>query len=110
MNQKERILLSLEYKPVDKIPIDFGSTVVTGMHVSVVEELREYYGLEKKPVKVIDPYQMLGEIDDTMRRLLRLDVVGIHPPKNMFGYSTALRSATQGRGTFTMQFSHFDQG
>jgi elongation factor G len=27
----------------------------------------------------------------------------------MFGYSTDLRSATQGRGTFTMQFSHFDQ-
>ncbi len=27
----------------------------------------------------------------------------------MFGYSTSLRSATQGRGTFTMQFSHFDR-
>jgi elongation factor G len=27
----------------------------------------------------------------------------------MFGYSTNLRSATQGRGTFTMQFSHFDR-
>ena len=30
------------------------------------------------------------------------------PLAKMFGYSTALRSATQGRGTFTMQFSHFD--
>jgi elongation factor G len=28
---------------------------------------------------------------------------------NMFGYSTALRSLTQGRGTFTMQFSHYDK-
>ncbi len=27
----------------------------------------------------------------------------------MFGYSTDLRSATQGRGTFTMHFSHFDK-
>ncbi len=27
----------------------------------------------------------------------------------MFGYSTALRSATQGRGTFTMHFSHYDR-
>jgi elongation factor G len=26
----------------------------------------------------------------------------------MFGYSTALRSVSQGRGTFTMQFSHYD--
>ncbi|MEJ2024184.1 MAG: elongation factor G, partial [Deltaproteobacteria bacterium] len=31
------------------------------------------------------------------------------PLSKMFGYSTALRSVSQGRGTFTMQFSHFDQ-
>ena len=31
------------------------------------------------------------------------------PLAQMFGYSTALRSATQGRGTFTMQFSRFDR-
>jgi elongation factor G len=31
------------------------------------------------------------------------------PMSRMFGYSTALRSATQGRGTFSMQFSHFDK-
>ena len=31
------------------------------------------------------------------------------PLARMFGYSTALRSATQGRGTFTMQFSRFDK-
>ena len=31
------------------------------------------------------------------------------PLSKMFGYSTALRSVSQGRGTFTMQFSHFDK-
>jgi elongation factor G len=31
------------------------------------------------------------------------------PLSRMFGYSTALRSVSQGRGTFTMQFSHFDK-
>jgi len=31
------------------------------------------------------------------------------PLSKMFGYSTALRSVTQGRGTFSMQFSHYDQ-
>jgi elongation factor G len=31
------------------------------------------------------------------------------PLSLMFGYSTILRSATQGRGTFSMQFSHFDR-
>jgi elongation factor G len=31
------------------------------------------------------------------------------PLSRMFGYSTSLRSATQGRGTFTMQFARFDR-
>jgi elongation factor G len=30
------------------------------------------------------------------------------PLSKMFGYSTALRSSTQGRATFTMHFSHYD--
>ena len=36
-------------------------------------------------------------------------IKGTAPLSRMFGYATALRSATQGRGTFTMQFSHFDR-
>ena len=31
------------------------------------------------------------------------------PLAQMFGYSTALRSATQGRGTYAMEFSHFEK-
>ncbi len=36
-------------------------------------------------------------------------IKAIVPLAQMFGYSTSLRSATQGRGTFTMHFSHFDR-
>ena len=35
-------------------------------------------------------------------------IKAVVPLSRMFGYSTALRSATQGRGTFTMQFKSFD--
>jgi len=31
------------------------------------------------------------------------------PLSKMFGYSTSLRSVSQGRATFTMQFSHYDK-
>ena len=33
----------------------------------------------------------------------------IAPLSEMFGYATDLRSRTQGRGTFTMQFAHYEQ-
>jgi elongation factor G len=36
-------------------------------------------------------------------------IKAITPLTRMFGYSTALRSLSQGRGTFTMQFSHYDK-
>jgi len=36
-------------------------------------------------------------------------IKAVVPLAKMFGYSTALRSASQGRGTFTMQFSRFDK-
>jgi len=32
------------------------------------------------------------------------------PLKEMFGYVTALRSLSQGRGNYTMKFSHYDKG
>jgi len=35
-------------------------------------------------------------------------VSGYIPLSEMFGYATTLRSATQGRGTFSMQFDHYD--
>jgi elongation factor G len=35
-------------------------------------------------------------------------VKGMVPMAEMFGYATVLRSATQGRGTFTMEFDHYD--
>jgi elongation factor G len=39
-----------------------------------------------------------------------LQVLTVHVPlSKMFGYSTALRSVSQGRGTFSMRFSHYDK-
>ena len=36
-------------------------------------------------------------------------VTGSAPLGEMFGYTTDLRSMTQGRATFSMQFSHYDE-
>lgn len=86
MNSKERVKKSLHHESPDRVPIDFGSTAVTGIHVLAVEKLRKHYGLDKKPVKVIEPYQMLGEVDQELIDVLGIDVLGIMPKNTMFGF------------------------
>jgi hypothetical protein len=82
---KENFIRTINHQQPDKVVVDFGSTAVTGIHVLIVEKLREYYGLEKRPVKVIEPYQMLGEIDSELINLMEIDVIGLVSAKNMFG-------------------------
>ena len=85
MTSKERIQTALNHKAPDRIPIDFGGSPVTGIHVLAIEKLRDYYGLNKKPVKVIEPYQMLGEIENDLKKIIGMDTIGITPKNNMFG-------------------------
>jgi len=86
MTGKERVQLTLNHKQPDCVPVDFGGTAVTGIHVSCVSALRDYYGLEKRPVKVHEPYQMLGLIENDLKESIGIDIDGIYPYKTMFGF------------------------
>ena len=69
-------------------------------------------------IEVITPEDYLGEVINDLNRK-RAQIEGVEadrssqvvkasvPLSEMFGYSTSLRSATQGRATFTMQFKEF---
>jgi hypothetical protein len=87
MTSKERVLAALDHRQPDRVPMDFGSTGVTGMHASCVAALRGYFGLEKRPVKIHEPYQMLGLLEDDLQRALGIDVEGVFPRKTMFGFA-----------------------
>ncbi len=84
-SSRENFIKTINHKQPDRVVVDFGSTGVTGIHVLIVEKLRDYYGLEKRPVKVIEPYQMLGEIDKDLVEAMHIDVIGLFGAKNMFG-------------------------
>ena len=71
-------------------------------------------------VEVVVPEEYMGEvIGDLNSRRGRIEgmearnnmqvVRGFVPLAEMFGYATDLRSKTQGRGTYTMQFSHYEE-
>jgi hypothetical protein len=87
-NKRQRVLDALNHRQPDCVPVDFGGTAVTGMHVTCVAALRDYYGLEKRPVRVHEPYQMLGMIDEDLRDALGIDVIGVFPRNTMFGFPT----------------------
>jgi len=86
MKRRQRVKKALEHENPDKVPIDFGGSAVTGMHVSRVAALRDYYGLGKRLVKAFEPYQMLGWPDDDLLDAIGVDVAGVFPRNTMFGF------------------------
>jgi elongation factor G len=50
-----------------------------------------------------------GRIEGQEMRSGASVVHGYVPLSSMFGYATDLRSMTQGRGVYTMQFDHFEK-
>jgi elongation factor G len=71
-------------------------------------------------VEIFIPESFMGEvIGDLNSRSGKIEAIDSQrgfqvikatvPLASMFGYSTSLRSATQGRGTYTMQFARFDR-
>lgn len=83
---RKRVLDALAHRQPDQVPIDFGTTGTTGIHVNCVADLRDHYGLEKRPVKVHEPYQMLGLVDEDLKQALGLDVEGVYRRRTLFGF------------------------
>lgn len=86
LSSRHRLQAVLDHKPTDRLCVDIGAGGQTGMGCCAVHRLREaVLGRTGHKVKVTEPYQMLGEIDEQLRQALKLDVVGVHPPCDMFG-------------------------
>jgi len=111
---------------VESFGQDLSSLTVLGVKVAASQACKE--ACEKASpvflepymkVEVVAPDEFIGEIiADLNSRRGRLEEVtprgktavlhAIAPLVTMFGYSTSLRSLSQGRGIFTMQYSHYD--
>ncbi len=88
MNSRQRVTKALDHEEPDRVPLDLGASPVTGMHVSSAYQLRQALKLDPPgtPVKVTEPYQMLGEIAPDLQDALGVDVVGLGGPRTMFGF------------------------
>jgi hypothetical protein len=88
VNSRKRVALSLDHQEPDWVPLDLGGSATTGMHVSIVYALRQVLSQDPPgtPVKVVEPYQMLGEITPDLCEALGVDVVGLDAGTTMFGF------------------------
>lgn len=88
---RQRVRKTLAHQQPDRIPLDLGGCGQTGMHVSAVYQLRQALGLDAPgtPVKVIEPYQMLGEIKTDLVEALGVDVLPLAGTKTLFGFPNA---------------------
>jgi elongation factor G len=115
----ETTLLDAKVKELLSTPLSF--KIVASMAYREACELASPLLLEPiMKLEIIAPEEFVGDvISDLNTRGGRIEhitakgtikiLAAIAPLSKMFGYSTALRSASQGRATFTMQFSHYDK-
>ncbi|MEW5980023.1 MAG: uroporphyrinogen decarboxylase family protein [Acidobacteriota bacterium] len=88
MSSRERVNLALNHQEADRIPLDLGGSVTSGMHVTTVYLLRQALKLDPPgtPVRVTEPYQMLGEIKPDLMEALGVDVVALGSNRTLFGF------------------------
>jgi hypothetical protein len=87
MTGRQRLETTLNHKQPDRLCVDLGATAVTGISAGMVSRLRRKVLTEADyRVKVTEPYQMLGEVDERLREALGIDVVGLPGRKTLFGF------------------------
>jgi uroporphyrinogen-III decarboxylase len=85
MTSRQRVAAALNHHEADRVPIDLGSSVVTGIMATTYARLRQQLGIDGPPPRVCDLLQMLAEVEPPVMEALGCDVVGLLPLVRSFG-------------------------
>ncbi len=85
MTSRERVRNTIDFKEVDRVPIDIGGTKVTGICIDAYVELLKYLGLDLGLPKVYDQFAMLARMDEAVRNRLHCDVIELENPSESWG-------------------------
>lgn len=78
MNSRERVLKAVAHEEPDRVPIDLGGSIVTGIMAGALVRLRRHLGLNET-VRVYDVFQMLGEVAMDLVERFDIDVLSVEP-------------------------------
>jgi hypothetical protein len=87
MNSRQRVQAAINHRQPDRVPVDLGGTPVTGIAAGTYARLRQALGLPLRPPKVIEPFQVLAEVEDDVRDAVGIDTVGLTSPGTFFGFN-----------------------
>lgn len=87
MTSRERLIAAINHREPDYVPLDLGSNGQTGMSASTLYKLRKAYGLDEHPIRISEPFQLLGEIEEDILKKVGADVVPLWNRGNLMGLS-----------------------
>lgn len=86
---RKRVLTALNHQEPDRVPLDLGGTIVTGIHEVAYRRLLKHLQLESLELEIEDPVQQLARVHPEVKQRLKVDVAGIAPGK---GRGRAIKS------------------
>ncbi len=84
MTSRERFIKAINHIETDRPPIDVGSTSTTGISAYALHFLRKKLGIDL-PVKIEEPFQILGKVEEEDRQALGVDIMGVFDRNTFFG-------------------------
>jgi uroporphyrinogen-III decarboxylase len=86
VNSRERVIAAINHQEPDRVPIDLGGSLVSGIMAGALVQLRKHLGLDYTQVKVYDCFQMLGEVELDLVEKLRVDFLPVEPEAITFNH------------------------
>jgi len=82
MLSRERVLMALNHEEPDRVPVDLGSTPVSGICRNSYADLLAKVGLSGREIQIVDVLQQLAGVDEDVLEALEVDFrgIGCHPP------------------------------
>jgi uroporphyrinogen decarboxylase len=74
----ERVKAALAHKEPDRIPFDIGGTMVTGINVNALRDLRKHLGLSGE-VQIRDKVTQMADTGDEIIERLKIDIKNVSP-------------------------------
>ena len=78
LSHRERVIRTLSHEEPDRVPIDLGGTLSSGMHIAAYQKLKNYFGLEAEDI-ILQKWLQVAAVDERILQALDIDFRAIAP-------------------------------